>query len=142
VSGGFGLGTVPSTLPNYGTDLSGITDLDATLAETSGLTMLGQALARRLITPRGTLCDDPNYGFDVRGYLNDDLAPADVARIAAGIDAELVKDERVFASSTTATLTAAGVLTTVTSVTPGAGPAFRLVLGITSVTVQVLSVGS
>lgn len=141
MSGGFGLGTSTASSPNFGTDLSGITDLDPVLAEVSGLKMLGQALARRLITPRGTLCDDPNYGYDVRGELNDDLAPADVGRIASSIDAELRKDERVADSATTATLTAAGVLTTVTVVTPSAGPSFRLVLGISTVTVSVLSVG-
>lgn len=135
----FGGATTPSYASvNYGSDLSCVTDLDPAMVETSGLHMLAQALCRRLITPRGTLIDDFNYGFDLRQFLGDDVGPADLARIASGVDAELLKDERVSASQTTVALAAQGVLNVVTTLTPSAGPSFQLVLAITNVTATLL----
>ena len=138
IAGGFGSSTAKLQQVNYGSDLSCLNDLDPSMLETSGLHMLAQALCRRLITPRGTLIDDANYGFDLRQFLGDDLAPADVARISAGVDAELVKDERVAASQTTAGLLS-GVLTVSTAVTPSSGPNFQLVVAVSAVTVALLS---
>lgn len=66
-------------MPDYGTDLSCVVDLDAGLAEVTGNTLLAQALARRLITPRGGLLDDPNYGYDLTQFLNADIGPTDLA---------------------------------------------------------------
>lgn len=144
-----GLGTptlstsVPgTTLPNYGHDLSCTTDLDPAMVEVDGVTCLAQALFRRVITPRGTLIDDANYGFDLTQFINDDLSTSDLARVGAGVDAEFLKDERVFRSSTTVTLLSTGILTVVSSVTPSAGPTFKLTLAITQVTQQILQVST
>lgn len=140
VSGGFGAPTYLAPTPSYGSDLDCLSDLTGAMAETSGLHMLTQALCRRLITPRGTLIDDPNYGFDVRQFLGADLGPADIARIQAGIDAELLKDERILSSQSSVTLAAvAGVLTIGTTITPSAGPTFQLVLAVSSVTTTLLA---
>ena len=129
------------TPPGYGHDLSCTTDIDPMGIEVDGLTTLAQALFRRVITPRGTLLDDPNYGIDLTGYVNDDLSPSDVARIGASVDAEFLKDERVLRSSTTITLLGNGTVITVASaVTPNSGATFQLVLSITQVTAQILSV--
>ncbi len=134
------LGTaLPGTVsPVYGHDLSCTTDLDPGMLEVDGVTCLSQALFRRIITPRGTLIDDPNYGFDVTQYLNDDLAQSDLARIASQIDAEFLKDERVIRSSTTVTLVASGVLSIASVVNPSVGPAFQLVVTASQVTQQLL----
>ncbi len=130
---------------DYGHDLSCITDLDPAMLEIDGRLVLAQALARRLITPRGGLIDDPNYGYDLRLFLNDDQTAAAVAMIGSGIDAEFLKDERVLASTTTVTFTTRGVLTTVSSITDNIGP-FSLVLGVGGLTVAngivILKVGS
>ena len=137
---GFGAGSLAATLPAYGTDLSGISDLDASMSETTGLTGLGQALARRISTPRGTLVDDPNYGYDVTAELNDDLAPSDLPRIGSSVDAEFKKDERVFSSFTVVTLEPLpdGTLTVASTVVPAGGPSFRLTLSVSAVTVTLL----
>jgi hypothetical protein len=128
----------PSGTPvGYGHDLSCTTDLDPSMLEVDGLQCLSQALFRRIITPRGTLIDDPNYGVDLTGYLNDDLGPADLARIGASVDAEFAKDERVFRSSTTITFLL-NTLTVASVVYPSSGPSFRLVIGVGSVTAQIL----
>jgi hypothetical protein len=134
---GFGTGTLGQVAPNYGSDLSCVFDLDPAMAEISGRLLLAQACARRIITPRGGLIDDPNYGYDITQFLNDDLSPSDLARIASGIDGELVKDERVFASSTTVNF-ALNTLTIATTMTPSAGPTFALVLAVSNVTVAIL----
>jgi phage baseplate assembly protein W len=139
---GFGTGTAPQTAPSYGTDLSCVSDMDPGAVEVSGLTLLGQACARRLMTPRGRLLDDPNYGTDITRYVNDDLSPADLAKIGSGVDAELVKDERVSASSTTVTFPSTGILTLAIQVTPSTGPTFKLVIAVSQVTATLLQVST
>lgn len=126
-------------MTDYGTDLSCVTDLDPAGLEVSGRTCLAQAIARRLQTPRGGLIDDPNYGFAVTAFLNDDLTARDLALIASNVQAECVKDERVISASATVTLSAAGVLTVAINLVDFVGP-FRLVLGVSALTVAILQV--
>jgi hypothetical protein len=125
---------------NFGSDLSGSFDPDPMGQQVTGRLLLSQALVRRITTPRGRLLDDPSYGYDVSGELGDDVAPNVAGRIAANIDAEFTKDERVVSSSTVATFNS-GVLDTTTTVTDGAGP-FKLVLAISGVTVAILQMGT
>lgn len=127
-------------MSDLGQDLDCVTDLAPTMRMVSGRTALAQAIARRLITPRGTLIDDPNYGFDVRQYLNDDLGPRDIGLISAGIVAQCLQDERVFAAQASVVLTA-GVLVVTISLTDAAGP-FKLVLGVSDVTADILKVAA
>ena len=127
--------TVATTI-NFGHDLACTTDLDPAMAEVDGTLLLGQALARRIQTPRGGLIDDPNYGYDVRSFLNADVDSATIGQIGAKMDAEFLKDERVAKSVTSLTYTA-GVITSTTIITTNSGP-FTLVLAISSVTVAIL----
>lgn len=129
--------TQPATPIDYGRDLSCTFDLDIAMAEVTGLTALAQALLRRLMTPRGTLIGDPDYGYDLLGEIDDDLDPQDIAAVATNVDAEFLKDQRVTGSITTATF-ANGALVTVSSVTTATGP-FSLTLGIGQV-IAILSV--
>jgi len=64
----------------------------------SGAELLAQSGYRRLITPRGELASDPNYGLDVAGYLGA-LGDAAAAALPALIEAELRKDDRVLSVS-------------------------------------------
>jgi hypothetical protein len=105
----------------------------------SGRRCLGEAIARRLQTPRGGLIDDPNYGFDLSGELNDDVTQEDVARMSSSIEAECLKDERVFGATATVVF-ANGTLLVTIKLTDSAGP-FLLVLQVTSVTLELLTVG-
>jgi hypothetical protein len=114
-------------------------DFTEDFAEVSGRTVLIQSQLRRIASPRGTLIDDPDYGSDVTRYCNDDIDPRDVGSIAAEMDAEFVKDERVKSSTTTATLDDEGGLTTNSEIEDLFGP-FSLVLSISKVTVKVLEV--
>jgi hypothetical protein len=122
---------------DYGTDLDCTSDINPALVLVSGRKCLGQALYRRLISTRGCLLDDPNYGTDVTQFILDDIAPDDVIRVAHAIDAEMIKDPRVVASSTVGEFRPAGDLQMTVTITDGAGP-FALVLGVSAVTVTIL----
>jgi hypothetical protein len=135
--------TQPASQNIYGWDLVCTTDMTPDAAECGGRIVLANALARRLGTPRGTLIYDPNYGYDLGQMLNADIKSSrDIAPIGAAIDAEFLKDPRVYASSTIVTFQNS-TLTTVSTVTPSAGPTFTLVLSVSSLNnqgVQILNV--
>jgi hypothetical protein len=125
-------------MTDFGSDLSCISDLDSAGAEVMGRIGLAQALVRRLTTPRGRLLSDANYGYDLTGYMNDDLGVGDLARIRSGTEAECQKDERVISANANVQLLANALLVAIT-IQEGAGP-FSLVLSVSSVTVTLLSV--
>lgn len=124
---------------DYGTDIHtpDAMDLDPAFSFVTGLPALGEALARRLVTARGSLDGDPNYGHDVRQYLNDDRP--DVTAIAAAVSDELAKDERVDAATCEVSFdeTVGALRITATGFASTVGP-FRLVLAIDAVTVAIL----
>lgn len=134
------LRNVSLPMPDGSTFVTVTFDLSTDMAEVDGRQGLAEALARRLVTTRGTLLDDPDYGFDVRQYLNDDLAPRDLALIASGCEQEMLKDERVLRASATATLLN-GVLLISISVIDAKGP-FKLTLSAADVTIAILVTGT
>ena len=130
-----------------GTDIStpvsdeGLLDLDPAFALCTGRVQLAQAIGRRITTRRGTLGwigDDPDYGVDVRDYLGSDADAQTASRIAAMVEAEVLRDERVRACQATATV-ADGTLTLSLRLADADGP-FRLVLAVSAVTVDLLKV--
>ena len=126
---------------DYGFDIGmgpSLQDLDPNMVDIGGRTLLIQACVRRLITYRGTLIDDPNYGTDVRTFLNADIDARMLGQIGAQVDAELIKDERVLRSNTSATFLD-NVLMLSVAIVDGSGP-FRLTLAVSQVTVAVLAV--
>ncbi len=127
-------------MSDLGTDIAtpGGLDLDPSFALAYGYRALGEALARRIETRRGSLIDDPQYGTDVRARINDNLDARGLAEIAIAIVNEWQKDERVFLARVTCTL-AAGVLRIVGTVQTATGT-FRLVLSVDAVTVTLLTV--
>jgi phage baseplate assembly protein W len=116
-----------STSP-YGWDLSCVDDLDPSMLEVGGNVVLAQACARRLITPRGTYVGDANYGFDLRQFIDDDVSQAQVAKIQAAIQQELLKDARVQTVTATAKLNESTSVMTVTAIIQGAAGPFSFVL--------------
>lgn len=89
--------SAPSGELGYGSDLSCDDDIDKGFAEVSGDDQLGiaQSLYRRLITPRGALIDDPDYGYQVAALVHQGLSDADLRAAAGAIHNELVKDDRL-----------------------------------------------
>lgn len=124
---------------DFGTDVStpDAMDIDPMFRLVSGWRGLAEALSRRIITPRGTLLDDPSYGYDVRSRLNDALTPGDLAALPAYIRREFESDERVEGAEVTVAF-ARNTLTVRALITTAEGP-FRLVLAVSSITAEVLA---
>jgi hypothetical protein len=76
-----------------GTDLSGVDDVDSNLTPVSGRLMLLQHTARMWLLEPGELFYAPDRGAGLRRALN--AATDDVGTLAARLEAEAVKDERV-----------------------------------------------
>lgn len=123
---------------DYGTSWSCVDDLTMPAVLVKGNRVVAEAIARRLITRRGQLVDDPNYGFALTDYLDADLTPAELVRIQAGVQAECLKDERVSGATSTVTL-AGSVLIVAIALTVAAGP-FTLVLSVSDVSATILQV--
>lgn len=150
---------VPMQVVNsaLGSDLAGTSDLTPSMSESAGRQCLVENLVRRLLTPRGGLVDDPNYGYLVSSFVNDDLNVADVPRLAVNIANEIAKDERVEDVNVTAQFVGpeqvsaamsgtvanpqpypGGVLVIRIGITDSNGP-FVLVLAANEVTVTILA---
>ncbi len=65
---------------DLGTDFAGGNDLDPSMSLQSGRRALGDAIVRRLTTPRGGLPDSPQYGFDVTSLIGRNIEPNLVAQ--------------------------------------------------------------
>lgn len=116
---------------------SGEVGLDPYFSLASEGTAYVQAIARRWVTPRGSLYRHPEYGHDVRQYLNDDLDAGDLPGIESALAEEARADERTDDASVSVafadgTLTVTGLLATIT------GQTFRLVLAVGEVSTTVL----
>jgi phage baseplate assembly protein W len=127
-------------LSNFGTTWSCVSDITQPAVLVSGNQAVAEAIARRLQTPRGGLIDDPNYGYDLTAFINDDLTTPQLASIQSQVSAECLKDQRVRAAATTVTFFS-GVLIVSIVLTTATGP-FTLVLSVSAVAanpVQILS---
>ncbi len=126
---------------DFGTDLGCVFDLEATCAPVTGRKLLAQAIARRLITPRGRLIDDANYGTDLTEFINEDMSKRDIAMLLSAINAEVMKDERV--ASVTIDIIAppnlTGAYTIRIDLEDADGP-FSMTVAASSVTLELLKV--
>jgi len=127
--------------PDYGSDISCVTDLDPMMSVVTGATMMAQVCVRRLTCRKGSLLSDPLYGIDIRDFLNGRIDSAALARIKGQVKAELERDERIDQANVTATYTSSTKMLTFQIQGTGAVGPFSLVLSVTlgEVTVQVLS---
>lgn len=124
---------------DYGSDVACVTDIDPAFAMVSGPTAVAQAIARRLITPRGGLHYDGTYGYDLRQHLNGSIEDGDTFVVASSVETQCEQDERVRSASARVTYDALTETLRVTiALVLDDGP-FELVLGVSAVTVEVLS---
>lgn len=129
---------------DYGTDTNSVETLPLRRSLCSGARNVGNALARRLQTPFGSLTaisDDygGDYGYDVRELLNGSFSPAEEARASAQISAQCLADERVADVEVEFVLDASlSTLTISLDITLTDGGTFTLVLGVSSLTVEIL----
>jgi len=128
-----------STGPDFGRDVSTYPDgLDPSFGQLTGPAVVGQAVLRRLRTPRGSLPFYPDYGFDLRRFLNEGITDAALSQIRAGAQREAEKDERVASADVTVRyLAATEELRVEVQLQTAAGP-FKLVLQVTQLDVTQL----
>lgn len=125
-------------MTDFGNDISVFPDLDPSFALKTGAHVIGEAVARRLVTPRGGLIYDLNYGFNLRDFLNASLSTAQLRGLEGSVEIECGKDERVLDATATVTLnTQTQKLDVSVVLTTSAGP-FTLLLAVGNVTVDVL----
>lgn len=115
----------------------------------SGVELIAQACYLRLTTPRGTLDDGDEgvvYGLDVCDFLGRRTTADAVDTIAAAVEAELLKDDRIASVEASATIVRGtdglDAITLDARVFPyaEAGAAFVLSLAVSQVTVALLGV--
>lgn len=124
-------------MADLGTDISCVSDVTSSLQTVSGRRCLIEAIARRLITPRGGLFYDASYGFDLRQYLSG-ITSAPSA-IAAGVVEQAEQDERVDQATAEVSFIGDRLLVKLT-ISDNGGP-FAFVLSVSSVTVEILKQG-
>lgn len=121
-----------------GTDISCFPDL--LFVQVSGFLNLANAILRRWQTPRGGLFSDPNYGTDLRDWVNASSTPTNLYQLASAAEAEAEKDPRVTSCVASAVYNANEVGFDVTAqIVTGAGP-FTLVAQCTQIGIQLLSI--
>lgn len=109
----------------------------------SGPLLVGQRCYHRLITPRGMLDggeEEASFGFDVSGELGKSVEPGYDAALASKIDAEITKDPAIQRAEVSVFVSQVGasVSCEVTVIGYTADGPFRLVVGVSEVTVELL----
>lgn len=125
----------------YGQDLSATKRLNYGRIVEGG-ELLAEAAYRRLITVRGTLLDDPNYGLGLVRWLQSEYTPAMLAALPSIIRLELMKDPRLDSVNVeiTSTRDASSAVAMQVEITGAGvnGEGFSLVLAVSDVTVDLL----
>lgn len=134
--------TVPTGALGYGSDLSCGSDLTDLMDEVDPFSQraLGEAIVRRLSTPRGSLPDDGDYGIDLRGYCNKGTTADDIRALASKVRTELQKDDRIDSVTVTVTPSPTGTTLAITLAVRPFDPnlgGFSLTLAVTSAAVLI-----
>jgi phage baseplate assembly protein W len=82
-------------MADYGTDISTLPDLDPTFALVTGPRVVAGSLARIYTTPQGSDAWHPDYGRDLRRFLNAPMDAATLAQVQAEAEDGARSDERV-----------------------------------------------
>jgi phage baseplate assembly protein W len=93
--------------PDFGSDVSTATGLDPDFVLRTGPQVLAEALARIYTTPQGSDSWHPDYGRDLRRYLNAPMDAATLAQLQAEAEEGAESDERVLEAAATAAFNAA-----------------------------------
>jgi hypothetical protein len=123
----------------FGADFSALPELSFTTFK-DGVDNLSEALARRLMTPRGGLFYDENYGFDTRSFINETMTDQQTYALERLSAIECEKDERV--DGATATLSSVGDEYKLELDVQTTGGEVRLILPLDAVTAEVIRIES
>lgn len=111
----------------------------------TGVRLVGEAIFRRLTTPRGMLRggeQEADYGLDMLELVGASVTPGDIAALPGRVRNEVLKDPRIVSVEVTATTTKVGPATTLTlviSCVTGEGP-FDLTVGVDEASVELLGI--
>ena len=134
----FGTGVAALT-GDFGSDVLTFPGLDETFTLVSDGRVVAEALARRLSTPRGLMPFHPDYGLDLRQYLNEAITADVLYQMKAALELECEQDERVQNADAVVTFDQAQQTMLVTiNATTASGP-FRLNLSVSQVSVDLLA---
>lgn len=122
----------------FGTDVLCFPDLDGTFTVVGDGRVLSEALARRLSTPRGSLPFYPDYGFDVRAFLNESMSADDIYRFKAGVERECEADERVLSADASVSFEANASRLRLSVIVTTASGEYRFTLLVTQLTAELL----
>lgn len=90
----------------YGRDMACLDDLDPRMSETDPNTVgsLAQDIFHAVITERGQIIDAPDFGLGIGALLSAGRNGTELVSVGGRVDTEIMKDDRVSVSHTTATL--------------------------------------
>jgi hypothetical protein len=127
---------------DYGTDLTtyaagnGQADLDPTFAVISGPRVVIERVARKLMTPTGSMLK-PGWGYDLRSVLQSSLTPAQIGALRGTIADQITQEPEVDSANVSVSYTIQGKQLQVTGqITLLSGVTFPLVLIVTPTNVQ------
>jgi hypothetical protein len=97
-----------------------------------------ETVARALCTPRGSMEDAPNNGYDLRSRLNSKWMRRDLFNVQTSSEGEALKDERVYSASASIKWNARSRQLDVRLIVDCMVGSFPLVLAISDVSVEIL----
>jgi len=120
---------------DYGRDLRCWDDLDDNAAEAEGVDVVAQDAYHELISPRGSILEDPDAGAGVLSFLQQKVSPGFLSSIPGRLANALQRDPRIDDANGTATSTDGGqTIRCSLRASTGQGP-FDLVFDLTETTV-------
>lgn len=130
---------------DFGTDVStfvlnddGELDLDPYFRKISGNRVVAEAVARRWTMSKGSMFWDADAGEDIREKLKAKLDEATIEEMQASLAGEAMKDERVLTATVLVTFDVSRQKLRIRcSIVTAQGP-FEFVMGISTVTAEVL----
>jgi hypothetical protein len=130
-----------SDVTDYGTDWAGATSAGVVYGLSSGPQNVANALARRFQTTAGALAPyHPSYGLDLRMWVGRAMSPADVSALQLAVKSQAEDDVRVDHAAVVVSLSlASSTLVVALSIELVTGETFDLVLGVSSLTVEILN---
>lgn len=127
-------------MSTIGSDFSAVDDFDEqwSFLETDKeqRTAMVQAIARRIINPRGGNPWDTEYGTDIKQYIADSETPE---RAADALAAEVLKDERVQSSAVRIDSSVKNRWLVFVSFVTNENIRYEFTLAVTDVTVEILN---
>lgn len=134
-----GASTLAGVSGDFGSDSLVFPGVDGNFTLVKDGRVIAEALARRLSTPRGSLPFHPDYGLDLRSYLNEAVTADLLYRMKAAVELECEQDERIDGAKATITYAQSTMSMKVRVDVTTTTAALRFVLSVSQVSVDLLN---